>query len=175
MRWILVTLVAANISLFLYMQFSASSLSREEEVVVSGDGVDSREPDVSGAFDSLTLLGERQRGSDTGSAPSIDSIRLSKKNKNDQSSLSEVGQAAKASPLSEAENIAIRQPLCALVGKFPKLLPAEFFAEKLVAFGVRAEVKRLVVSSQSGYWLHLPPQPSRKQALRLLAKMWIVM
>ena len=69
---------------------------------------------------------------------------------------------------SSAQPALASQPLCTLVGPFEKLLRAEYFSERLQALGLPAEIKNLVVASDPGYWLHLPPEPSRKEALRRL-------
>ena len=63
------------------------------------------------------------------------------------------------------------QPLCTLVGSFKRLLKAEYLVERLAALGLVAEVKNLVVASDSGYWLYLPPEVSRKEALRRLSEL----
>jgi len=65
----------------------------------------------------------------------------------------------------------VRQPLCTLVGPFPKLLSSEYFLEKLQSLGVRSEVRSIVVVSKPGYWLHLLPEKSRKEALRRLSEL----
>ncbi len=64
-----------------------------------------------------------------------------------------------------------REPLCTLVGAFKKLLKAEYFVERLQALGLAAEIKDVVVNSEPGYWLHLPPEKSRKEALRRLSEL----
>lgn len=65
----------------------------------------------------------------------------------------------------------VAPPVCTLVGSFKTLLKAEYFAEALLALGLRAEVKRVAVESDSGYWLYLPPEASRKEALRRLSEL----
>ena len=63
------------------------------------------------------------------------------------------------------------QPICTLVGPFSVLLRAEYFVERLQALSLLAEVKQLVVASEPGYWLYLPSEPSRKEALRRLSEL----
>lgn len=65
----------------------------------------------------------------------------------------------------------LRLPLCTLVGPFPKLLRAEYFLEQLQSLGVTSEIRTIVVSSEPGFWLHLPPEKSRKAALRRLSEL----
>ena len=64
-----------------------------------------------------------------------------------------------------------KEPVCTIVGSFDKLLKAEYFVERLMALGLDAEVKELVVASKPGFWLHLRPEPSRKEALRRLREL----
>jgi hypothetical protein len=64
-----------------------------------------------------------------------------------------------------------RQPLCTLVGPFPRLLAAEYFLEKLQSLEVNSEIRSIVVLSEPGYWLYLHPEKSRKDALRRLSEL----
>ncbi|MFT7491394.1 MAG: hypothetical protein ACI80S_000981 [Pseudohongiellaceae bacterium] len=61
--------------------------------------------------------------------------------------------------------------LCTLVGPFSRLLSAEYFLEKLQSLGVNSEIRSIVVVSHRGYWLHLVPEKSRKEALRRLSEL----
>ncbi len=65
----------------------------------------------------------------------------------------------------------VRPPLCTLVGPFPRLLSAEYFLEKLQSLGASSEIRSIVVVSEPGYWLHLLPEKSRKEALRRLSEL----
>ncbi len=60
------------------------------------------------------------------------------------------------------------EALCVVVGPFPTLLRAEYFVEALAALEVGAEVRELEVPEGEGYWLYLPPEPSKKLALERL-------
>lgn len=60
------------------------------------------------------------------------------------------------------------EELCVVVGPFPALLRAEYFVEALAALEVEAEVRELEVPEGEGYWLYLPPEPSKKLALERL-------
>ena len=62
-------------------------------------------------------------------------------------------------------------PVCTLVGPFEKLLNAEYFVERLSALSVLSEIKRLTVAGDKGFWLHLSPLVSRKEALSLLREL----
>jgi len=61
--------------------------------------------------------------------------------------------------------------LCSLVGPFLRLLQAEYFVERLAALGVNASVKEVGIPIESGYWVYLAPEASRKEALRRLGEL----
>ncbi|MDO3385513.1 SPOR domain-containing protein [Gilvimarinus sp. SDUM040013] len=71
--------------------------------------------------------------------------------------------ASAAAPLPAAES-----GLCHTVGPFPRLLSAEYFVEALQALDVVARVDELEVPEGAGYWVHLPPEASKKEALKRL-------
>lgn len=141
MRWIVASLVLLNIAAFVYFQLFAEAKSANT-VAVSNSA--SRE----GAAQSITLLSE------LGDKQQIESVRVEP-----------------SQPQPAARSLAVNEPLCTLVGAFKKLLKAEYFVERLQSLGLNAEVKNVVVNSEPGYWLHLPPEKSRKDALRRLSEL----
>ncbi|MCP8900881.1 SPOR domain-containing protein [Gilvimarinus xylanilyticus] len=60
------------------------------------------------------------------------------------------------------------QALCDLVGPFERLLHAEYQQEALQALGVASQVRQLQVPESEGYWVHLPPLATKKEALQQL-------
>ncbi len=58
--------------------------------------------------------------------------------------------------------------LCTLVGAFESARQAEQLIEYLAALEVEAQLQAVEVPDETGYWVHLPPEASRKQALRRL-------
>ncbi len=58
--------------------------------------------------------------------------------------------------------------LCTLVGAFGSARQAEQLIEYLAALEVEARLQEVEVPDEAGYWVHLPPEASRKQALRRL-------
>ncbi|WP_052480903.1 SPOR domain-containing protein [Gilvimarinus agarilyticus] len=89
--------------------------------------------------------------------------------------LSEVERAEARKPLASGRREASSMPagvavdgLCDMVGPFSALLQAEYLQENLAALDVGAEVREIEVPEGVGYWVHLPPEPSRKEALRRL-------
>lgn len=147
MRWIVTSLVVMNILTFAYFQlFVDSSPSGEQAASVAGTLPESVQP--------IILFSEKPgRGS-------ISAVRVAPE-------LEGVG--AESSQI--VESVVPDQPLCTLVGSFKRLLKAEYFSERLVALGLHAEVRHVVVASEPGYWLHLPPEVSRKEALRRLREL----
>ena len=67
-----------------------------------------------------------------------------------------------------AQHEAEGEELCVVVGPFPALLRAEYFTEALAALEVAAEVRELEVPEGDGFWLHLPPEPTKQLALERL-------
>lgn len=63
------------------------------------------------------------------------------------------------------------ESLCTLVGPFPSLLKAEYFTERITALNVRAMPKEVKMPAGPGYWVYLKPEPSRREALRVLAEL----
>ncbi|UZJ44599.1 SPOR domain-containing protein [Marinimicrobium sp. C6131] len=59
-------------------------------------------------------------------------------------------------------------PLCALVGPFTERGDAQSIGERLRALDVSAETRDLEVSDGRGYWVHLAPELSQREALRRL-------
>lgn len=63
------------------------------------------------------------------------------------------------------------ETLCTLVGPFSQLLAAENMLENLRALEVIATMQDLEVPEGAGYWVYLPPEVSRKAALRRLREL----
>ncbi|MBU2884556.1 SPOR domain-containing protein [Gilvimarinus agarilyticus] len=84
--------------------------------------------------------------------------------------LSEGERSTQVSRSSEAARATVeasvpKEGLCDMVGPFERLLRAEYFVEALQALSVTATVKALEVPEGKGYWVHLPPESSKKEAL----------
>jgi len=142
MRWIVASLVVLNIAVFVYFQLFAKK--------ESSDSIVKPVAPVLGSIESVVLLSEVK-----GSVP-VESIKV---------------ESPTVRPEMLPKPFEIDEPLCTLVGSFKRLLKAEYFVERLQSLGLSAEVKNLVVDSQPGYWLHLPPEKSRKEALRRLSEL----
>ncbi|GAB1259183.1 SPOR domain-containing protein [Aurantivibrio plasticivorans] len=63
------------------------------------------------------------------------------------------------------------EPLCTLIGPFPRLLRAEYFVERLAAFDVPGVVREVEIPGEIGYWVYLPAQDTRKQAYETLREL----
>ena len=81
--------------------------------------------------------------------------------------------AVRTSLSREVDSPAIIEPICTLVGSFEKESKAESFVERLLGLGLEAEVKNILVEGDPRYWLHLPPEASRKEALRRLSELQV--
>lgn len=76
--------------------------------------------------------------------------------------------AASAAAVSSDAAKALPDGLCDMVGPYSRLLQAEYLVERLAALGASADVRELEVPEGVGYWVHLAPELSRKEALRRL-------
>lgn len=147
MRWIAASLLIANILTFVYLQLFA-----EKPAVAHTPQLASQ---VS-APRSVVLLSELVAGSGNSEVAPVEALRIE--------SNPLANSTSPVRPLASG-------PLCTIVGRFEKLLEAEYFLEQLTALGLSAEIKNIIVASESGYWLHLPPEASRKEALRRLSEL----
>ena len=68
----------------------------------------------------------------------------------------------------EVDQGAGTEPLYPLVGPFEKLRRAEFFVERVAALDIVAEIQEVEIPGETGYWVYLAPEISRKEALRRL-------
>ncbi|WP_018274094.1 SPOR domain-containing protein [Teredinibacter turnerae] len=75
--------------------------------------------------------------------------------------------AASAVPVT-AEPV---KPLCELVGAFASQEVATTLVERLQAIEVKAKIKELALPAGTRYQVYLPPQSTRKAALRQLAEL----
>ena len=148
MRWIVASLAFINIAAFIYFQVFSDS---PEEAALQVTAA------LPAGAETIRLLGEPVNpSSGVVSSPPFRS------------------QPAKPKKNSPPPVVSVKKPkqaVCTIVGAFDKLLKAEYFVERLAALGLQAEVKELVVASKPGYWLHLKPELSRKEALRRLSEL----
>jgi hypothetical protein len=139
MRWIVISLLAVNVGIFIYSQFFQARGKNVERPMAAVESNSKSAPA------SIKLLVEAKS-----SAADIQSIA--------------------AVPMAPAVKL-VHPPLCTLVGPFSRLLLAEYFLEVLQSLDVISEIRSIVVVSEPGYWLHLSPEKSRKDALRRLSEL----
>lgn len=142
MRWIVASLVMLNMVVFVYFQLFAEVARLDIESGVAAPALNS--------VKSVTLLSE------VSLPDKVESVRVT---------------SPVPAPPAVDQFPAVDEPLCTLVGAFKRLLKAEYFVERLESLGLSAQIKNVVVNSQPGYWLHLPPEKSRKEALRRLSEL----
>lgn len=63
------------------------------------------------------------------------------------------------------------EALCTLVGPFSELVVAENMVENLQALEISLSLQNVEVPEGSSYWVYLPPEESRKTALRKLREL----
>lgn len=67
-----------------------------------------------------------------------------------------------------SDSVADALPLCTLVGPFAESGDADSLAQRLQALDIAADIRGLEVSDGQGYWVHLAPELSQREALRRL-------
>ncbi len=94
---------------------------------------------------------------------------------NDVKALELLPEVAKVADVAPAESMSVQtavmneaDAMCTLVGPFDALLHAEYLVENARALGVEGEVSQVETPGDTTYWVHLPPELSRKAALRRL-------
>lgn len=65
----------------------------------------------------------------------------------------------------------VGEALCTLVGPFSELVVAENVVENLQALEISLSLRNIEVPEGSSYWVYLPPEESRKTALRKLREL----
>ena len=59
-------------------------------------------------------------------------------------------------------------PICTLVGPFADLAKGEQLLQRMRALEIEADIRELEMPGESGFWVYLKPEISRKEALRRL-------
>lgn len=57
------------------------------------------------------------------------------------------------------------QPQCETIGVFEKRVQAELLSVQLLALGLKPEIASETSNEQAGYWVLIPPQPTRTDAI----------
>lgn len=141
MRLIFFTLLVMNLVVFAWGMVAGSPDAPAKSTKVS------RNPYVS--YPQLKFLGE------------VDGATLSVVNSDD---LGDSGEPVVASDEASKD-------LCDLVGPFKSKDTANDFLERLRAIEVVGEIRDLELPAGPGYWVYLVPQPSKREALRLLREL----
>lgn len=81
-----------------------------------------------------------------------------------------LGQEANSLP-SESDEASEAPLLCHIVGPFSDSEESDNFIERLRSMNIRSEKHELELSVGMSHWLYLPPEASRKDALRKLAEL----
>ncbi|WP_157484968.1 SPOR domain-containing protein [Gilvimarinus polysaccharolyticus] len=74
----------------------------------------------------------------------------------------------RSKPVKPVLSVREQDGLCDMVGPYAATQNAKNLVQHLQALDAEAWVQELDVPEGVGYWVHLPPEPSRKEALRRL-------
>jgi cell division protein FtsN len=78
-------------------------------------------------------------------------------------------EAEKAVP--EAVAVAKQKPQCETIGVFEKRTQAELLSVQLRALGLKPDIASETTNEQAGFWVLIPPQSSRDQAIGIAHKL----
>lgn len=149
MRWILIVLLMCNGIFFLWHSY----LQQNESWQGESGGKLAAQPGSS-----LQLLSELQEGE------LAERLIVARK---ETSQLVEV-----ASPAVTANKQEQQEPeMCLLIGPFKEVISGKQLAGRLAELDITVELKSIEIPSKPDYWVHLPPQPSRRAAIKLLKEL----
>lgn len=60
------------------------------------------------------------------------------------------------------------RPVCWQIGPFADLVSAKQVESRLAAMDIGLDLREVEMPGKTDYWVHIPPQPSRKLAIKLL-------
>ncbi|WP_339668442.1 SPOR domain-containing protein [Dasania marina] len=72
---------------------------------------------------------------------------------------------------SAEEPVVAASPLCWMLGAFKEQVSAKQMQGRLAALEINFAIKVFEVAGKPDYWVHIPPQPSRKLAVKLLREL----
>ena len=165
MRLIFFSLIIVNLAMFSYAAWTqwAAGLTKADSGVVPRATVGPV------SIPPLVLLTEKNNAQTP-----ISSVRFTPSDSvHDNAKVGYEGSESNSSSVGVPVKTVVSQSrsLCTLVGAFVDRGQASLFVERLAVLGVMAQLKNLLVSSTVGFWLHLPPQVSRKEVLRRLSEL----
>lgn len=148
MRWIFIVLLMCNGIYFLWQNYLVREPLPAEDVV---------QVPVDAGVPSLTLLkevpGEVSREPADTSPPPAPKV---------PAAVADLNQAAQ----HEAD-------ICWQIGPFRDELSGKLVVSRLAALDINLQLQSLEVAEKPDYWVHIPPQVSRKEAIKLLKELQI--
>lgn len=84
------------------------------------------------------------------------------------SELDEVVKRKDGGPDSRLVGSSDQGRLCALLGPFPDARQGEYFVERLASMDIKGQLQQLEIPDEESYWVYLPPEVSKREALRRL-------
>ncbi len=168
MKWLFYTLLVANLGMFIWL------FPQQDGVASRG----SRPADVG----QLRLVGEPVGGTGEATSDTAQPIQpLPPLTEAVATSTPEPSQPAESpqppatvsaeEPAPAEPPEASSEPICASVGVFDKRSQAELLSGRLLAQGVKTEITSEATNEQAGFWVLIPPQPDREEAIKIAKRL----
>lgn len=149
MRWILIVLLMCNGIYFLWQHYLSPGSSRMQAVpVASAAGLAAAPISLLSELDEEQLAALTQDSDVAGVALPV------------PGGSGEVGR-------DDAESRA----MCLLLGPFREAVSAKQVVSRLAALDISAQLQSIAIQGRPDYWVHLPPQLSRRAAIKLLKEL----
>lgn len=144
MRWLLVVLVMCNGIYFLWQNY----LVQNEQPVAESQAV-------------ATV---------TASEPLVLLTELSASNNSDGQVPGSAG-LPEVKPVEVAADVAANPDICWQIGPFKEIVSGKQVVSRLAALDISLSLRSVEIPGEPDYWVHIPPQVSRKAAIKLLKEL----
>ena len=179
MKWFFSILLIANIGILIWSypqhrpdgqgpraseqigELRLMSEAPPDQAVMAGNGIDnSMEPSQQNDAETSISPDEPAVTADIAEKPLLEEMPAQQK---------QPPEAEKPAP--EAVAMAEQKPQCETIGEFEKRTQAELLSVQLRALGLKPDIASETTNEQAGFWVLIPPQSSRDQAIGIAHKL----